>query len=57
MFFQLRAALAPSKMSLPYSPYMENDRNFMVNTMKSSDFSLVENPWRDYVFSKGKKFK
>ena len=57
MFFQFRAALTPSKMSLPNSRCMENDRNFMVNTMKSSDFSLVRNPWRDYVFSKGKKFK
>ena len=57
MFFQFRAALTPSKMSLPNSRCMENDRNFMVNTMKSSDFSLVGNPWRDYVFSKGKKFK
>ena len=57
MCFQFRAALTPSKMSLPNSRCMENDRNFVVNTKKSSDFSLVENPWRDYVFSKGKKFK
>ena len=51
-FFQLQATLAPSKMSSPNSRYMKYNRNFMLKTMESSDFSLVENPWRDFVFSK-----
>ena len=57
MFFQFRAALAPSKITLAKIFRHKNDRNFMVKTMKSSDFSFVENPWRDSVFSKVKKCK
>ena len=54
-FLQLQAAVAPSKKGLHQMCWMENNRNFMLKTMSSSDFSLVENSWRYTVFYKVKK--